>query len=181
MITTTSRWYYILYPMRTYIIAASYGDASSAMAADWVMPVSLNPPLLAVAISPKRYTHGIIMKSREFTVNTMDYKYYSETFCVGNISGKDYPDKITRCGLSVLKARKIQAPVIREATGVVECKLEASYPAGDHNIIVGRVIEAYMLKDMSLPPSPKDYKALLHAGRALFTTTIDELVEAEEK
>ena len=170
-----------MYPMRTYIIAASHGNYSSAMAADWVMPVSLNPPLLAVAISPKRYTHSIIMKSREFTVNSIDYKYYSETFCIGSISGRDYPDKITRCGLSTLKARKVQAPVIREATGVAECRLEASYPAGDHDIIVGRVVDAYMLKDIPLPPHPRDYKALLHAGRALFTTTIDELLEAEEE
>ncbi|HDI46526.1 MAG TPA: hypothetical protein ENF82_01830 [Candidatus Methanomethylia archaeon] len=52
-------------------------------------------------------------------------------------------DKIARAGVEAVPAKKIKAPVIREAAVVIECKVLKEVEAGDHIMVVGEVIEAY--------------------------------------
>ncbi|MGB9827924.1 MAG: flavin reductase [Thermosphaera sp.] len=57
----------LLYPMRTYLVVSGrIGEEVNVMTADWVTMVSAEPFIIAVAISPKRYTHKLITKYKEF-------------------------------------------------------------------------------------------------------------------
>ena len=45
--------------------------------------------------------------------------------------------------MEAVSAKKIMAPAIRESTAVIECRNLKDVEAGDHNMVVGEVIEAY--------------------------------------
>ncbi|MEM4037775.1 MAG: flavin reductase, partial [Desulfurococcaceae archaeon] len=62
--------YRLLYPIRTYLVVSGrYGEEVNVMAADWVMPVSAKPFMVAVAIAPTRYTYRLVEKYGEFVVS----------------------------------------------------------------------------------------------------------------
>lgn len=63
----------LLHPKLVVLVVSIGKDGrANVMPAAWVTPVSVNPPLVAVAISPKRYTYKLIKESGEFTLNPRD-------------------------------------------------------------------------------------------------------------
>ncbi len=52
----------------TILVTAKHEGTINLMTAAWCMPVSKKPPMLAVAIGHSRFTHGLIIKSGEFSV-----------------------------------------------------------------------------------------------------------------
>ena len=67
-LTTVGRYYHF-YPATTSVVTVHTQGRDNAMPVAWNMPLSMEPPLFAVAISPRRYTHELIMQAREFAVN----------------------------------------------------------------------------------------------------------------
>jgi flavin reductase (DIM6/NTAB) family NADH-FMN oxidoreductase RutF len=113
------------------------------MTAAWVSRVSWEPPLVAVAVAPSRYTYQLIREFRAFAVHAVSRsleRVAMEVF--GSLSGRDV-DKFEAAGLRPERARSIVAPVIPSAPLVLECRLVAEYPVGDHVIVVGEVVRAY--------------------------------------
>lgn len=113
------------------------------MTAAWVSRVSWNPPLIAVAIAPTRYTYQLIKEFKAFAIHVVSRsleKAAMEVF--GSLSGRDV-DKFSVAGITPAKAKSVKAPVIPTAPLILECKLVAEYPAGDHIIVVGEVVKAY--------------------------------------
>jgi len=52
------------------------------------MPVSTEPPLIAVAISSQAYINTLIKKSKEFTVNIPDINMIKQLWTAGTRSGR---------------------------------------------------------------------------------------------
>lgn len=132
-------------PMPILLISASDGVHSTCMTAAWFMPVSINPPLVAVAIAPQRYTFELLMRSKEFAIMSVPRSLVKEAIEIfGTLSGRSI-NKFKLAKVEVIKARSISAPIIKDMPLVMECKLVQASSTGDHYIIVGRVIEAYSL------------------------------------
>ncbi len=149
------------------------------MAASWITPVSRTPPYLAVAIAESRFTYTLLKESREFTVNILDATHSREVHMAGTISGRDYPDKLERIGLKWGKARRVSAPVCLDSLAVAECALEGLHPYGDHVLVVGRILEAYVREGVELV-DPKSYQPLLHCGGNKYTAPSEKVVEVED-
>jgi len=117
----------------------------SGMTAAWVSRVSWEPPLVAVAIAPNRYTLELIRMFREFAVNVVSKRLERVALEVfGTLSGRDV-DKFELSKVNFVKGRSINAPVITDSPVVIECKLVKEVEAGDHIITIGEVANAYKL------------------------------------
>jgi len=51
------------------------------MTAAWCMPASHKPPMVAVSIGLKRFSHELILKGREFAINVPNSKLLKEMWC----------------------------------------------------------------------------------------------------
>lgn len=131
----------------TVLVTARHGDKENVMTASWQMPLSFRPPLVGVAIGHGRFTHGLILKGKEFVINIPHSWMIKEVWCCGSSSGRD-TDKFNACGLKTLKARKVSAPLIEECIGNIECRLYSHFDAGDHTIFVGEVVAASVREGM---------------------------------
>lgn len=142
------RWAYrLLHPKTvTIIVTKAPGGRLNAMAASWVIPTSVNPPLIAVAVSPKRYTFELLQKEREFTVNIPSVDMKDLVELVGSVSGRDV-DKFSEGRIETFPAEEIGVPCIRGSLGCIEARVWAMYPAGDHFIVVGKVLNARAMGD----------------------------------
>ncbi len=176
-VSLDGKWYYVLYPRPAYIITTGNKAKYTAMAASWVMPVSMHPPLVAVSVAPKRYTYELLREAGEFAVNIMDYKYYKEVSYVGTVSGREEEDKLAKAGLTKMDAKRIDCPVVAEATAILECRVVSEVGTGDHVLFIGEVLEAYAKEPLAGKPDIKNYKALLQVAGLSYTTTVDEVVK----
>jgi flavin reductase (DIM6/NTAB) family NADH-FMN oxidoreductase RutF len=135
--------YRLLHP-RLVVLVSCVDEAGKAnvITLAWSMPVSINPPIVAISIAPKRYSHELIQKTGEFVVNIPTMKIVRETLFCGRRSGKTY-DKFKETGLTPLPAKMVKPPIIKECVAHLECKLHQQITVGDHTLFIGRVLTAY--------------------------------------
>lgn len=131
----------MLNPGFVVLLSAAHGGRQNVMTLAWHMPVSFNPPLVAISVAPTRFTAGLIRASGSFVLNVPGYNLLPAVQYCGTVSGRE-GDKFARAGLTPVPAKAIPAPLVAECVGHIECRVAASYEAGDHLIFVGEVAAA---------------------------------------
>ena len=132
-----SKFYLLLHPRPAYIIGSGrVGEKVNFMAASWVTPVAEEPPLVGVAVDVTSYTHELIEKYGEFTVNVVPVSMLDKLYYVGSRSGRR-EDKAA--AVPHRRAERVSAPVVEGALGVLECVVEDRLRAEDVTFFVGRV------------------------------------------
>ncbi len=122
------------------IITAMDGDEPVGVAANSFTSVSLDPPLILFCVGGSSTTWPRIERSGNFAVNILGehHEHLSRLFAQ---KGADrFTDTLWRRG-------RTGAPLLEEAIAFVECAIEAQHPAGDHTIVVGRVMDLGMVED----------------------------------
>jgi len=168
----------LLHPKLVVLVVAKVNDKVNAMAASWCMPVSANPPLIVVSISPRRFTYKLIKTSGEFTINVMPLDKLKEVHLCGTLSGAEV-DKLKVANLHTLKSLKIETPGLEEAVAILECKLFKSVKAGDHVLFIGQILAA-RVRENTFPKgtySVDKVKLLYHLGGDKYTTTADYILK----
>ncbi len=133
-------FYYLLHPRPAYVIGSGkFGERINFMAASWVSPISEEPERVLVAIDKESYTYQLIKETGEFTVNVLPSRLINTIYCTGSASGREL-DKVSRCGLTPERGRKVSAPVLKEAVGFLECKVHTWVDSGDTELAIGDVL-----------------------------------------
>ena len=112
-----------------------------------VVPVSFNPPMIALGVRNTRKTHKNIMETKEFVVNFPS----TEQVKVVNKSAEASPpvNKFQKLGLTPLQSLKVKAPSVKECKVHYECLLEWTKDAGDHTVMVGKVAAIALDDDLA--------------------------------
>jgi len=170
----------LLHPCNATLVSCrGKGGSSNALAIAWIMPVSMKPPILVFAIRKERYSYKLLEETKEFVVNMAGCDLAAQVLFCGRRSGEDM-DKFKATGLTVGKARKVNAPIVNECVAHIECKVSETIQKGDHVLVTGDVVAAYVRKDVfSGLYDLKRFKPLLHLGNDVFTTTSEETIEPE--
>jgi len=134
------------YPRLAVIVTVHAGDKDNAMAAAWHCPLSFKPPLYGVSISPRRFTHDLIVEAGEFGVNFVPMEKAELIASVGGSSGREV-DKFHRYQIAKEKSLKTSAPLLAEAYACYECRLVAHQTYGDHVWFVGQVVASHFEQD----------------------------------
>lgn len=116
-----------------------------------------------VYVRESRYTHELLDKNPEFTINVPINGFEKEAFAIcGSKSGRDM-DKIKASNLTLIDAEQISVPAILEYPLTLECKviyrqdqdaalldddvMKDYYPAGDyHTMYIGQILDAYVIE-----------------------------------
>jgi flavin reductase (DIM6/NTAB) family NADH-FMN oxidoreductase RutF len=149
----------------------------NVLAIAWIMPVSMNPPMLVFAVRKERHSYKLLEETKEFVVNIAGVDLAAQVLYCGRKSGKDV-DKFKATGLTIGKAKKVSAPVVSECAAHIECRVAEIIPKGDHALVIGEVVAAYVRKDaFQVVYDLKRFKPLLYLGNDVFTTTSAETIE----
>ncbi len=171
------KFHYLTYPAITPVITSGTVEKPNAMAASWVTPLSVNPPLFGVAISPKRYTYELIRRYGDFAVCFLPFSMVDKVLAVGSVSGKRI-DKFSKYGLRIKKPKRINAPLIEQSISALECIVVRDVETGDHIFFVGKVVAAWVdkevFKDRIFDVSKA--KHVLYLGEGFFTTNSENMV-----
>jgi len=172
-----SKFHYLTYPTITPIITSGTVEKPNAMAASWVTPLSVRPPLFGVAISPKRYTYELIKRYGDFGVCFLPFSMVDKVLGVGSISGRQ-ANKFREYGLEIKKAKKINAPLIEQSLSAIECVIVKEVQTGDHIFFVGKVVAAWIDKEFFKERifDVSKAKHVFYLGEGFFTTNSDSIV-----
>ena len=157
--------YRLLHPMHTVLVSCvGKNGKPNITTMAWAMPTSIEPPLLAISLSPKRHSHMLIEESQEFIVNIPTLELLQAVVACGSFSGRSF-DKFKKANLIPMPGKKVKAPAIRECIAHLECTVNDQFTTGDHTVFVGKIVEAYA--DMGVFAESYDLKKtrmLYHAG-----------------
>jgi flavin reductase (DIM6/NTAB) family NADH-FMN oxidoreductase RutF len=141
-IVSGRRIYRLLYPRQVVLVTCLGDKGPNIIPIAWSVPLSFEPPLVGISISPKRYSHELIEKAGEFAINVPTTQLLKAIMETGSCSGKE-TDKFSKCGLTPAPAKRLKTPIIAECIAHLECRLSESLKLGDHTLFVGEVVEAY--------------------------------------
>jgi flavin reductase (DIM6/NTAB) family NADH-FMN oxidoreductase RutF len=110
------------------------------------MPISHDPELVVIGVSPKRYSHDLIAEQGEFVVNAPGIEIAEMMHICGIKSGRDL-DKFKESGLTAVPAQRVKPPLIGECYGHMECRVVDAVTYGDHTLFVGEVVAASIDED----------------------------------
>jgi flavin reductase (DIM6/NTAB) family NADH-FMN oxidoreductase RutF len=162
----------LIHPMHTALITCvGKTGKPNIITLAWVMPTSINPPLVAISVRPERHSYCLIEETKEFVINIPTMEILKETLFCGRNSGKDH-DKFKETRLTKSRSKKVKPPIIKECVAHLECKLHSQFKTGDHTIFVGEIIEAYANKE-ALKEDKYDLKKakmIFHSGGNNFVT-----------
>ncbi len=105
------------------LVSAIPRGRPNAMAIGWgLIGRFWRDPFFMVAVRRSRFTHGLIEKSGQFTVNVPSPKMKKIVDFCGRVSGRDH-DKFSEIGLIATKSKRVSVPVISECPIHYECEV----------------------------------------------------------
>lgn len=147
-------------------LTTKYNDKVNSMVIGWgTLGVIFEKPIFIVYVRNNRFTHELLEKTTEFTVNVPINGIDNKTFRIcGSKSGRDL-DKIKESNLTLVEPNKISVPGIKEIPLTIECKVIYkfdeeteklpieiqkrfySYEKGTyHTAYYGEIVDAYIIE-----------------------------------
>jgi flavin reductase (DIM6/NTAB) family NADH-FMN oxidoreductase RutF len=130
-----------------YVVGTAADDRRDGFTAAWVMQVSFDPLLLAVGINPDNASYELLHAGGGFTVNVLKQGQLDLARRFGTRSGRS-EDKLQ--GVRWRPGRT-GSPVLEEALAYFDCELLGRHRAGDHELVLGRVVDGQILDPASRP------------------------------
>ncbi len=137
----------------------------------WQTPVSHKPKLVAISVSPERFSHRLIEKAEEFIINIPPDNLLEQVHLCGTVSGRTV-DKFSLARLTPVPSSRLKSPLIKECVGHLECKLYKKHELGDHTLFVGEIIGAVVEEDFfdqRWKTDKESFSTIHHLGGVFYT------------
>jgi flavin reductase (DIM6/NTAB) family NADH-FMN oxidoreductase RutF len=162
----------LMSPRPACLLTLRYKGQVNVMSVAWVCPVSLQPPLVTIAIHPSCYSHDMFKRSEEAVLNIPGRALAEQVVKCGTLSGADV-DKVKTIGLTLDAGHHVQAPWIAECLAHVECVLKDFSAPGDHTLFMAEVLGAWAEEEAFSgtwlgPQDNEELHPLLHLGGTSF-------------
>jgi 3-hydroxy-9,10-secoandrosta-1,3,5(10)-triene-9,17-dione monooxygenase reductase component len=118
------------------VVSALDGDQPFGITVNALSSVSLEPPLVMVALDRRRFLTPIVRAGGRYAVNILgeDQQALSDCFAGAPVT----PGRDAFCG-AAWHAGPSGLPLIDGAIATLECTVVQTFSAGDHDLFIGRV------------------------------------------
>jgi flavin reductase (DIM6/NTAB) family NADH-FMN oxidoreductase RutF len=115
------------------IITTRRNGEICGMTANAVTSLSLDPPLVLVAVDKKAQMHRQLTEARAFAMNILSDQQEALSQRFAARGPKETADL-------ALTTAVTGAPILEDALAFVDCKLVEILPGGDHDIFIGEIV-----------------------------------------
>ena len=145
----------------------------------WNMPISDDPPMIALEIWEGHFIYKAILETEDFVVNIPSSDMAETVRKLGSVSGSKI-DKFREYGLEPEPSKTVKSPRLKIAMAVMECKLhQDKHVLDEYNIVIGDVqyaeAEASAFSNRWLPEKGA-FKTLHHLGDRIFCIPESKLI-----
>jgi 3-hydroxy-9,10-secoandrosta-1,3,5(10)-triene-9,17-dione monooxygenase reductase component len=144
------------------VVTTLDGDRPQGITVNALASVSLEPPLVMVALDRKRFIVPAIEAARRYAVNVLaeDQQWLSDCFAGANVT----PGREAFCG-AAWRPGETGLPILEGSIASLECEVVDVVAVGDHRLYIGRV-EACAEGEASAPPLLYHRRRYLRIERA---------------
>ncbi|MCC7418835.1 MAG: flavin reductase [Planctomycetaceae bacterium] len=125
-----------------WIVTAAHGGRRGGLVSTTVVSASIVPdlPRILVAIAHQHATASLIEGSGGFVLHLVAPSQVDRVWTFGTQSSRDI-DKFAGCD-AILREGKTGAPILTDAPGWLECRVESRMETGDRTVYLAEVIDA---------------------------------------
>ncbi len=118
------------------VVSALDGDQPFGITVNALSSVSLDPPLVMIALDRRRFLTPIVRAAGHYAVNILseDQQALSDCFAGAPVT----PGRDRFCG-AAWHAGALGLPLLDGAIATLECTVVETFSAGDHDLFIGRV------------------------------------------
>lgn len=169
--------YRLLHPkLVVLLVTRGLNGKVNVMTVAWCMPISMNPPLVALSISCKRFSYKLLIETGEFTICVPSKNMVNIVHFCGTRSGKRV-DKVRMLKLELIEGEVVKVPIIKNCIAALECKLYKVVKIKTHDIIIGKVVKAHVKRNLFRNGKYVIGTPLLyHLGGNAYTSLSNELI-----
>jgi flavin reductase (DIM6/NTAB) family NADH-FMN oxidoreductase RutF len=136
----------LLNPGPVTLVSVAFRDERNAAPVAWAMPLSMEPPLVGVALHPERHTTDMIRFAQEFVINIPGPDMVKQVQFLGSHSGRDV-NKLEAAGIEWFMGMRVSAPLLDGCLAWIECTVRDSIRFPDHTLFVGDVVRVQALEE----------------------------------
>lgn len=139
----------MLYPVPAVMVSCKSGnEKANIITVAWAGTVCSDPAMVSISVRPDRYSHHIILETREFVINLVTEKLNRACDWCGVRSGRDY-DKFKEMKLHEYYSDLMETPAIEESPVNIWCRVTKIEELGSHDMFIAKVAgvtvdDAYM-------------------------------------
>ena len=130
-------------PSGLFILTARHGEQETGVLTSWVQQCSFDPPQVTVALKQGRDIGAWLIDGATFVLNVLDE---SQTDMVGHFGRGFALDEPAFTDLDMERS-PLGHPVLSESHAYLECQVVTRHPAGDHDLLISRVVHGRRLND----------------------------------
>ena len=130
-------------PSGIFVLTVARAGVETGMLASWVQQCSFEPPQVSVAIRREREINALLGDGTKFTLNILEA---SQTDMIVHFGRGFTLAQDAFVGLDV-RRQLANGPILTEALGYLECEVAGRFAAGDHDLLLGRVIAGGLLDE----------------------------------
>ena len=130
----------MVYPLPAVLVTCgSTPEEYNVFTAAWTGTICSDPAMCYVSIRPERFSHAIVTRNMEFTINLTTRHLARATDWCGVRSGRDYR-KFHEMQLTPAPALHVQAPIVQESPLSIECRVQEIVHLGSHDMFISQVL-----------------------------------------
>lgn len=131
----------VLYPMPVTVVAVLVNGKVNFVNIAHVGILNAAPPhLISLGINKRHYSNSGIKETKTFSVNILSMDHMEAVDYVGIVSGH----KVDKSGVfETFYGELGNAPIIKNSTLSMECKLYDTYSIETHDLFIGEIVETY--------------------------------------
>ena len=129
----------LLCPVPVVLVTCGTVKEANAVTVAWTGIVNSEPPMTYISLCPSRFSHEIISKTGEFTINLVSEGMLRKTDSCGVYTGRKV-NKIKTFSLTPEKGQVIAAPTLKESPLSLECRVTEIKPLGSHDLFLAQIV-----------------------------------------
>ncbi len=133
-------------PMPVVLVSTLYKEVKNVAPYAWHMPISIDPPLLGIAMRTTRDTYKNILEQGEFVVAVPGPELLKMMEATAESLPRD-SSEFDHAGLTPTPSKMVAPFHVKECPVNIECRFLWEKEAGDHQVVVGRVVHVDVVSD----------------------------------
>ena len=125
------------------VVTVGRGGAENALTISWITPVSFDPPQIMFAADRHHYSVDFLKSTRNFAVNVLrgGQQRLAAQFARQAMAGED------KLAVAATREGVTGAAILTDALSYLDCEVVALHEAGDHVLVVGKVVDSGIMND----------------------------------
>ena len=120
------------------VVTTDHGGAPQGITVNALSSVSLDPPLVMVALDRRRFITPMVHATRRYAVNVLaeHQQDLSDCFAGAEVT----PDRDAFCGAAWTPGAALGQPLLAGAIATLECQVVDTFSVGDHDLFIGETV-----------------------------------------